>query len=343
MSLKKTLIIAELSANHNNDIKYAKQTIKAIKDSGADAVKIQTYTPDTITLDVKNDYFKINSGTLWDGKYLYDLYQEAYTPWEWHKELKDYSNELGLIFFSTPFDKTAVDFLEVLNVPIYKIASFEILDIPLIEYTANKGKPMIISTGIATLSDIEEAVNACQRMGNKDITLLQCTSSYPAPIAEANLLNIPHLKETFHVKSGLSDHTLGISVPIAAAALGAEVIEKHFILDRKMGGPDSTFSLEPHEFKQMVNSVRDVEKALGKVDYSLNNKKEKNRLFARSLFISDDINKGEYFTDKNIKSVRPGSGLHPKYYNDIIGKKALKNLKKGEPLSLHLVDYSEDK
>lgn len=330
----KTFIIAEMSANHNQDLEVAKKTIKAIKESGADAVKLQTYTPDTMTIDVKNDFFKLNSGTIWDGKYLYELYQEAYTPWEWHEELQRYANELGLTFFSTPFDKSAVDFLETLNVPMYKIASFEIVDIPLIEYVASKGKPMIISTGIATLNDIEEAVNACHKMDNYDITLLQCTSSYPAPIEEANLLNISYLKKTFNVKSGLSDHTLGISVPIAAVALGASVIEKHFILNKEMGGPDSSFSLEPQEFKQMTHAIREAERAIGHVDFSLTDKKSNNRKLARSLFVVKDIKKGEKLTEENIRSIRPGDGLHPKLLPNIVNTTATRDLKRGLPLTL---------
>ena len=333
-------IIAELSANHNQDLDLAMRTIKAAKESGADAVKIQTYTADTLTIDCDNDYFKLNHGTIWDGRTLYDLYKEAYTPWEWHKDLRDYAHKLGLIFFSTPFDFTAVDFLEKLEVPIYKIASFEITDIPLIEYTASKKKPMIISTGIAGLEDIEEALSACYRVGNYDITLLQCTSSYPAPIEEANLSNIQDLKTRFNVKSGLSDHTLGISVPIAAVALGASVIEKHFILDRKQGGPDSAFSLEPHEFRLMVDSIRDVERALGYVNYDLTEKKLINRKMARSLFVVKDIKKGEQFNSDNIKSIRPGYGLAPKYLNSVLGKFSSEDLAKGIPLEKHhIVDF----
>ena len=336
----KTFIIAELSANHKQDIEVAKKTIKSVFDSGADAIKIQTYTADTMTININNDYFCISGGTIWDGRILHELYQEAYTPWEWHQELKEYAESLGLIFFSTPFDFTAVDFLENLNVPLYKIASFEITDIPLIEYTASKGKPMIISTGIATLEDIEEAVKACKRVNNHDITLLQCTSSYPAPIDQANLVHIQDMKDRFNVKTGLSDHTLGSTVAIAAVALGASVIEKHYILDRNMGGPDSSFSMEPHEFKEMVKAIRDVEKAIGIVDYSLTPQKKKNRKFSRSLFVVKDIKKGELFSVDNVKSIRPGDGLPPKFISEIIGKKSTGNIYRGTPLNWSMVDVS---
>lgn len=330
---EKIFVIAELSANHGHDINIAKKTIKAAKESGADAIKIQTYTADTLTIDCDNEYFKLDSGTIWDGRTLYDLYSEAYTPWEWQRELMEYANSLDLIFFSTPFDKTAVDFLEELNVPLYKVASFEIMDIPLIEYIASKGKPVIISTGVATLSDIEEAVNACKRMGNDQIILLKCTSSYPAKIEDANLNTIPNMKETFGVEVGLSDHTLGITVPIVSIALGARVIEKHFILDKSIGGPDASFSLEPNEFKQMVEAVRDAEKALGKVDYSMNEKKKNSRIFGRSLFVVKDIKAGETFTEENVRSIRPSYGLAPKYFNEIINRKAATDIARGTPLS----------
>lgn len=329
----KTFIIAELSANHGHDINIAKDTIKAAKEAGADAIKIQTYTADTLTIDCDNEYFKLDSGTIWDGRTLYDLYSEAYTPWEWQKELMEYANSIGLIFFSTPFDKTAVDFLEELDVPVYKVASFEIMDIPLIEYIASKGKPMIMSTGVASLSDIEEAVNACKRMENDQIILLKCTSSYPAKIEDANLNTITNMKETFGVEVGLSDHTLGITVPVVSVALGAKVIEKHFILDKSIGGPDASFSLEPQEFKQMVYAVRDAEKALGKVDYSMSEKKRNNRLLGRSLFVVKDIKAGEKFTEENVRSIRPGYGLPPKYLNEIVGKISNKDIERGTPMA----------
>ncbi len=331
-------IIAELSANHLQNFDLAVDTIKAIKESGADAVKLQTYTPDTITIDSDNEYFQIKQDTLWDGKTLYELYKEAYTPWEWQPKLKELAEELGLIVFSSPFDRTAVDFLEEMNVPAYKVASFEITDIPLIEYIASKGKPVIISTGISTLSDIEEAVNACKRMGNHQISLLKCTSAYPAPFKEMNLRTIPNLKDTFKAVVGISDHTLGISVPIASVALGAKIIEKHFILDRNMGGPDAAFSLEPEEFRSMVKAVKEVESALGEVSYELTEKIKKSREFSRSLFIVEDVKAGDKLTPENVRSVRPGFGLHPRYLDRILGRKAKKDIKKGTPLDWDLVE-----
>jgi len=332
------LIVAELSANHRQDIELAKDTIYAMKESGADAVKLQTYTPDTITINCSNKYFQIKQGTLWDGKTLYELYQEAYTPWEWHYELKELAEKLGLIFFSTPFDKTAVDFLEELKVPAYKIASFEITDIPLIEYVASKGKPVIISTGIATLCDIQEAVEACRRAGNDQIILLKCTSAYPAPLEEVNLKTIPNMAETFNCIVGLSDHTLEIAVPVAAVALGARVVEKHFILSKDIKTPDKEFSLTPDEFKEMVKAIRDVEKALGKVSYELTEKIKRSREFSRSLFVVKDVQKGELLTEENVKSIRPGYGLPPKFLKDVLGKRARKDIKKGTPLQWDLIE-----
>lgn len=335
---ERTFIIAELSANHGNDINIAKKTILAAKEVGADAIKIQTFTPDTITLDCENDYFTVKGGTIWDGRTLYDLYEEAHMPWAWQKELKEYANSIGLIFFSSPFDKSAVDFLESIDVPAYKIASYEIMDIPLIEYTASKGKPMIISTGVASLNDIQEAVEACHRVGNDQIILLKCTSSYPAKIEDTNLKTIPNMKETFGVEVGLSDHTSGITVPILSIALGSNVIEKHFILDKSIGGPDSSFSLEPQDFKEMVDSIRDAEKALGKVDYSMSEKKKESRLLGRSLFVVKDIKSGEKFTEENIRSIRPGYGLSPKYFKGIIKRKAICDIERGTPLSWSLIE-----
>ncbi|MAT58489.1 MAG: pseudaminic acid synthase [Ignavibacteriae bacterium] len=332
LNYNKVFIIAELSANHNQDFDIALKTIKAAKDAGADAIKLQTYTADTITLDCDKEYFQVKQDTIWDGTTLYNLYQQAYTPWEWQPKLKEYAEKLGLICFSSPFDKSAVDYLEKLNVPAYKIASFEITDIPLIEYTASKGKPIIISTGIASLADIELAVNTCRRVGNNKIALLKCTSSYPAPIEETNLLTIPHLRDTFNVIPGLSDHTMGHSVAVGAVALGAKIIEKHFILDRNMGGPDSAFSMEPSEFKQMLDAIRDVEKALGKVNYEITPKVEKSRVFARSLFIVKDVKAGEELTKENVRSIRPGYGLHPKHYKEILGKIFNKDIERGTPL-----------
>jgi len=330
-------IIAELSANHNQQYDYAVETIKAAREAGADAIKLQTYTPDTITMDCDNEYFQIRQGTIWDGKTLYKLYREAYTPWEWQPKLKRLAEDLGLLCFSSPFDNTAVDFLEDMNVPAYKVASFEITDIPLIEYIASKGRPVIISTGIAALYDIEEAITACNRMGNEQIALLKCTSAYPAPLEEMNLRTIPNLAETFHKVVGLSDHTISISVPAASVALGAKIIEKHLILDRNLGGPDAVFSLEPEEFRAMANAVRDVEKALGTVSYALSDKINKSREFSRSLFIVKDTKAGDVLNEDNVRSIRPGFGLHPKYMKDILGKKAKTDIKRGTPLSWDLI------
>ncbi len=279
------LVVAELSANHRQDLSVAIESLKAIKNTGADAVKLQTYTPDTITIDCDNEYFQIKHGTIWDGATLYNLYKDAYTPWEWHPILKKVADEIGLIFFSTPFDRTAVDFLETLDVPAYKVASLEITDIPLIEHIASKAKPVIISTGIATLSDIAEAIDACKRAGNEQVIILKCTTEYPTPLEDANINSIPIMIDTFNKVVGLSDHTLGISVPIAAVALGACMVEKHFILSKDLGGPDAAFSLEPQEFASMVKSIREVEKALGKMSYELSAPAIKNREFCRSLFV----------------------------------------------------------
>ncbi|RKQ64031.1 pseudaminic acid synthase [Thermovibrio guaymasensis] len=333
-----TFIVAELSANHKQDIELAKDTIYAIKESGADAVKLQTYTPDTITIDCKNQFFQITGGTLWDGRTLYELYQEAYTPWEWHYELKELAEKLGLVFFSTPFDKTAVDFLEGLDVPAYKIASYEITDIPLIEYVASKGKPILISTGVATLCDIQEAVEACKRVGNDQMILLKCVSAYPTSLEDVNLKTIPNMIETFGCIVGLSDHTLGISVPIAAVALGAKVIEKHFILSKDLDTPDKAFSLTPDEFKEMVKAIREVEIALGKVSYELSDSMKEARKYARSLFVVKDVKAGEVFTEENVRSVRPAGGLHPRFLKEVIGKKAKVNIKKGTPLNWNMID-----
>lgn len=328
----RTLIVAELSANHGHRLDLALRTIKAAKDAGADAIKIQTYTPDTITLDSDNDYFQIKQGTLWDGTTLYKLYRQAYTPWEWHEELFRYAGEIGIGIFSTPFDKTAVDFLETLDNPIYKIASFEITDTPLVGYAASKGKPMMISTGIATLQEIVDAVDACRKAGNDDITLLKCTSSYPAPLEEANLLTIPEMRERFGVSVGLSDHTLGSIAAVTAVALGAKVIEKHFIVDRSVGGPDAEFSMNPVEFSTMVAQIRDVEKCLGTVSYELSEKMKRNRKFSRSLFAVQDIKNGDLFSEQNVRSIRPGDGISPKYLAVLLGKRATRDIKKGTPI-----------
>lgn len=335
-SSSSVFIIAELSANHNGSIETAIETIKAAKRAGADCIKLQTYTADTLTIDSNKDDFIIN-GTIWEGKNYYQLYKEAYTPWEWHEQLFKVAEEEGLICFSSPFDKTAVDFLEELNVPAYKIASFEITDIPLIQYVASKGKPIIISTGIAELSDIELAVEACKQVGNYDIALLKCTSSYPAPINEANILMVKDLAERFNVISGLSDHTMGSTVPIVATALGAKIIEKHFILDRSIGGPDASFSMNETEFTEMVKAIRDAESAIGEVNYTLTDKQKKGKDFSRSLYVVEDIKEGEVLTENNIRSIRPGFGLHPKYYHEVIGKVVRKNLSKGDRLSLEVI------
>jgi pseudaminic acid synthase len=337
MNKNNVFIIAELSANHGGDIEIAKKTIRAAKKTGADAIKLQTYTPDTITLNSEKDDFTIK-GTIWEDRKLYDLYKEASLPWEWHKELFETAKEEGLVCFSSPFDVTAVDFLEDLKCPIYKIASFEITDVNLIAYAASKGKPMIMSTGIATKEDIQLAVDTCRAAGNNDITLLKCTSSYPAPIDEANLIMMQRFAKDFNVKIGLSDHTLGTTLPVVATALGAKVIEKHFILDKSIGGPDASFSLDEEEFTQMVTAVRNAEMAIGNETYELTAKQQAGKDFSRSLYIAETITEGEKITEKNVRSVRPGFGLHPKYLNEIIGKKANKDLDKGIPFSLDMIN-----
>jgi pseudaminic acid synthase len=331
-------IIAELSANHNQNYDLAVNTLRAAKECGADAIKLQTYTADTLTFDGDNECFQIKHGTIWDGTTLYKLYQQAYTPWDWQPKLKKIAEDLGLICFSSPFDKSAVDFLEKLNVPAYKVASFEIVDIPLIEYIALKGKPVIISTGIASEEDIREAVDACIRSGNNQVALLKCTSEYPAKIEDADLRTIPALAEKFNCVIGLSDHSVELTVPAAAVAIGAKIVEKHLILDRKLGGPDSAFSLEPAEFKALVDEVRKVEKALGKVNFELTEKMKRSRTFARSLFIVKDVRTGERFTEENVRSIRPANGLPPKYLKDVLGKTAKRNIEKGTPLSWDMVE-----
>ena len=332
--MSNVMIVAELSANHNGSLKTAVESIKAVKRTGADAIKLQTYTADTITLDCDSEDFLIKQGTIWDGQRLHTLYQQAYTPWEWHEELFRVAREEGLVCFSTPFDKTAVDFLESLGNSIIKIASFEITDIPFIEYAAGKGKPMVISTGIAELEDIQLAVDACRKVGNNDITLLKCTSSYPAPIEEANLTMIGDLASRFNVKSGLSDHTIGSIAPIVAVTQGAVMIEKHFIIDRSIGGPDAAFSMDEKEFTQMVKDVRMAESALGVVDYTLTAKQRSGREFSRSLYVAQDIKAGEVITEHNVRSVRPGFGLPPKYLPELIGRTVNRDLKKGTRMSL---------
>ena len=335
--MNKTFIIAELSANHNGSKQTAIDSIRAAKHAGADAIKIQTYTADTLTLDSDAPDFVLGKG-LWEGETLYSLYQKAYTPWDWHEEIFRVAREEGLVCFSTPFDKTAVDLLESLDNPIYKIASFEITDIPLIQYIATKHKPIILSTGIAMEEDIQLALDTIRAEGCNDITLLKCTSAYPAPIEDANLLTIPDMKQRFGVKVGLSDHTEGSTVPMAAVALGAEVVEKHFIIDRSIGGPDAAFSMEKDEFAAMVKSIRNVEKALGAVVYPTDPSKIKGREFSRSLYVAEDVKAGDLVTEQNVRSVRPGYGLHPKYLSEVLGKKFLKDCKKGERLSFGLIN-----
>lgn len=332
----KTFIVAELSANHGHKLEVALESVRAAKEAGADAVKIQTYTADTITLNCDADDFKVK-GTLWDGRTLYDLYQEAYTPWEWHQAIFDEAKKCGLVCFSTPFDKTAVDFLDDLDNPIMKIASFEITDIPLIEYAAKKGKPMVISTGVAMPEDIELAVKTCKDAGNEDITLLKCTSSYPAPIEDANLMTMVDMKERYGVKVGLSDHTMGHDVAVAAVALGASMVEKHFIMDRSIGGPDAAFSMEKEEFSAMVKTIRTVEKALGEVVYPTDPTKIKGREFSRSLYIAKAIKTGEIFTEENVRSVRPGLGFHPKFLPEVLGRTASRDIEMGERFSLDMI------
>lgn len=325
-------IIAEMSANHGGKLEIALETVRAAARAGADAIKLQTYRADTMTIDAKTKDFLIE-GTLWEGRYLYELYQEAFLPWEWHEQIFKEASGNGIVCFSSPFDFTAVDFLETLNCPLYKIASFEITDIPLIEYVASKGKPIIISTGIADEQDIMLAIDSCRKMGNDDITLLKCTSSYPAPIELANLSMIPDLTSRFGVKSGLSDHTEGIVAPIVAVSLGAKVIEKHFILNKSVGGPDASFSLDEEQFTKMVNAIRSAEVSIGQIGYELTSNQKTNRNFSRSLYIIKDMETGEPFTMENTKSIRPGYGLHPKFLPDILGKKILKSAKKGTPIS----------
>ncbi|WP_394903133.1 pseudaminic acid synthase [Clostridium butyricum] len=334
---ERTFIIAEMSANHLQNYNRAVEIIKKAAWAGADGIKLQTYTPETITIECDNEYFKIKQGTIWDGTTLHKLYETAYTPWEWQPKLKKVAEDLGLVFFSSPFDFSAVDFLEKMDVPAYKVASFEINDIPLIEYIASKGKPMIISTGIARMGDIQDAIDACKRMGNNNVALLKCTSSYPAQVEEINLKTIPNMNEVFSVITGLSDHTMGYAVAVGSVALGAKIIEKHITLKRSDGGVDSKFSMEPEEFKEMVDNIRIVEKAIGRVTYDLTQKQINSREHSRSLFIVRDMNEGDIFTEDNIKSIRPGFGLETKYIKDILGKKAKVNIKKGTPMSWNLI------
>jgi len=330
-------IVAEMSANHNQDFNQAVRILHAAKEAGADAIKLQTSTPDTLTIKCDAPEFRISGGTLWDGRTLYDLYSEACMPWRWQPKLKKIADEIGIDLFSTAFDLTAVDFLEEMGVPVHKVASFEVVDIPLIEKMASTGKPLIISTGMATLGEIEEAIQAARKAGATQIALLKCTSAYPAPPEEMNLRTIPHLGEAFGVPVGLSDHTLGIAVPVAAVALGACIVEKHFTLSRDISGPDSTFSLEPQEFKAMVEGIRTAEKVLGEVRYEVGEQEAKSRAFRRSLFVVKDMKAGEVFTEENVRSIRPGYGLPPKFLKEVLGRRAACDIKKGTPLKWRLI------
>lgn len=330
-------IIAEMSANHNHDFNTAVRILKEAKKAGADAVKLQTYTPDTMTLACDNEYFRIGKGTVWEGKNLYDLYQEAYTPWSWQPKLKQVADGLGLDLFSSPFDATAVDFLEEMNVPAYKIASFEVVDLPLIDYIARTGRPVILSTGMAEREEIEEAVNTIHAAGNHQIALLKCTSAYPAPPEEMNLKTLQHMAETFDVPTGLSDHTMGSTSAVVAVSLGACIIEKHFTLSRSVPGPDSTFSMEPGEFREMAAAIRTAEKAVGEVSYRITGKQAKSRIFRRSLFVASDIPAGGTFSESNVRCIRPANGLHPRHFREILGRTAATDVEAGTPLSWELV------
>lgn len=328
---RKTYIIAELSANHNHDFDLAVKTIEAMAEAGADAVKIQTYTPDSLVMDVDNEYFGPIKGGLWDGIKRYDLYKVGMLPYEWQPKLQKVATDLGMDFFSTPFDIEGVDFLEKMNVPKYKIASFEINDIPLIRYVAQKHKPIIISTGVGDEEDIKLALETCYQEGNHDVSLLKCTSEYPATYDQANLLTIPDMKERFGVQVGVSDHTMGSLVPTVAVSLGAEIVEKHFILSRSCGGPDSAFSMEPNEFREMVDRIRDVENVLGKVSYEITDRQRQKR---RSLYAKQDINKGDVFSVENVGSFRPGFGLSPRYLDNLVGVVSQRDIPKGDIITM---------
>lgn len=336
-----TYIVAELSANHNKDYERAARIIRAAKDAGADAVKLQTYTPDTITIASGREEFRVSGGTLWDGRTFHDLYAEAYMPWEWQPRLKNMAEDLGMDCFSSAFDASAVDFLEKMGVPAHKVASFELVDIPLIQKMARTGKPLIISTGMATIEEIDEALQSARDAGATQVALLKCTSAYPAPPEEMNLRTIPEMAQRFGVPVGLSDHTMGVAVPVAAVALGSCIIEKHLTLSRSVPGPDSSFSLEPGEFKAMVDAVRIAEKALGEVNlevnFGLGSKEEASRAFRRSLFVVEDVEQGEAFTLANVRSIRPGNGLHPRHLTEVLGKNASQGIKRGTPLSWEFV------
>ncbi|MED1822664.1 pseudaminic acid synthase [Brevibacillus agri] len=327
-------IIAEMSGNHNQSLERALEIVDAAAKAGAHALKIQTYTADTMTIDYSQGEFYIDDPqSLWKGKSLYDLYQEAYTPWEWHKPIFDRCRELGMIGFSTPFDESAVDFLESLNVPLYKIASFENIDIPLIRRVARTGKPLIISTGMASIAELDEAVRTAREEGCQDLVLLKCTSTYPASPENTNILTIPHMRQLFGVEVGLSDHTMGVGVAVASVALGATVIEKHFTLRREDGGVDSAFSLEPEEFKNLVIETERAWQALGSITYGPTDKEKNSLVFRRSLYIVDDIKAGEALTKENLRAIRPGFGLPPKYYDVLLGKRVQRDIAKGTPAS----------
>lgn len=332
-----TYIIAEMSANHAGSLERAKEIIKAAKDCGADCVKIQTYTQDTMTIDCDNSYFQIDGGT-WDGENLYSLYGKAYTPWEWQKELKELADQIGIDFLSTPFDKTSVDFLEQIGMEFYKIASFELVDLPLISYIASKGKPMILSTGMANQEEITEAIAAIQEQGNCQYALLKCSSAYPAISEQMNLRTIPHMSEIFQVPIGLSDHSMGSVGAVTAVALGAAIIEKHFCLSREIENPDSSFSMEPEEFKQMVSDIRQAQKALGQVSYEITEEEAGSLRFRRSIFVVEDVKKGEILTEQNTRIIRPGYGLKPKYYDAVLGKAAKTDISRGTPLSFECME-----
>ncbi len=330
-------VIAELSANHHQNFDDAVQLVRAAKDAGADAVKLQTYTPDTITISSDQPYFRIGGGTIWDGQTLYDLYAKAYTPWEWQPKLKQLAGDLKMDLFSTPFDSTAVAWLEAMHVPAYKIASFELTDVGLIRRVAATGKPVIMSTGMATLAEIEEAVEAARSAGATQLALLKCTSAYPSPPEEMNLQTIPHLSQAFDVPVGLSDHTLTVSVPVTAVTLGACIVEKHLTLSRAVPGPDNAFSLEPQEFKTMVDAIRCAERSIGTVHYGPAPDEEKSRIFRRSLFVVEDVKCGELFSPTNVRSIRPAHGLHPRHFDEIIGRRAVRDVNRGTPLSWELI------
>ena len=330
-------VVAEMSANHNQNFDEAVALVHAAKEAGADAIKLQTYTPETLTLESGSEYFRVGRGTIWEGRTLFDLYTEAATPWAWQPRLKAVANGLGMELFSTPFDPSSVDFLEEMGTPAHKVASFELVDIPLIRRVASTGKPVIMSTGMASLSEIDEAVTAAREAGASQIALLKCNSAYPAPPEEMNLRTIPHLAQAFDVVVGLSDHTLGIEVAVAAVAVGAAIVEKHLTLSRSVAGPDSSFSLEPHEFKAMVGAIRTTEKALGQVSYGVTEGESASRIYRRSLFVTEDVQVGGVLTEQNVRSIRPAHGLHPRYLTSVLGRRAATSILRGTPLSWDLI------